>query len=79
MYLVNSGHADGRYLQLIGKEEQMLSALLVEEVNSAKRPGKVGVCYGKGRLANLIAANAFRISPEAAGDEERSASCSRHE
>jgi len=61
--LVELGHRDGRDLQIVGEEDEILGCLLVEVTHSAKRPWEVGMGFWKRRTSDLIAANSIRVIP----------------
>src|SRR5665213_3574516 len=63
--LVELCHRDGRDLQIVGEEDQILGSLLVEVMDTAQRPGEVGGWFGESWPAYLIAEKP--IEPENIG------------
>src|SRR5665213_2733644 len=61
--LVELCHRDGRDLQIVGEEDQILGSLLVEVMDTAQRPGEVGGWFGESWPAYLIAENPLRRIP----------------
>jgi len=54
-HLVKACYGDGRNVQVVGQEDEILPALWVEEAHLAKRARERLSCFGKSWLADLIA------------------------